>query len=88
VNRLALLCAIGALSLAAAPLSAASRVVSYDNASATHWFRCAFSGSCIPQAAYQLRKVEAPAKTRTAAETVTQEPAPPSTTTQPWIKNK
>jgi hypothetical protein len=86
VNRLALLCAIGALSLAAAPLSAASRVVSYDNASATHWFRCAFSGSCIPQAAHQLRK--APAKTTTATETVTQEPAPPSTTTQPWIKNK
>jgi hypothetical protein len=87
VNRLALLCAAGALALAAAPLVAAPRIVNYDNASATHWFRCAFSGSCIPQAARELRKVESAGSTQKVTKTQpTSDPRP--TTTDPVIKNK
>jgi hypothetical protein len=78
VNRLALLCAIGALTLAAAPLAAATRV-GVGNDTPTQWFRCAFSGSCIPHIAAQRKQVQAKKK---PAET------PPTVTTQPWIVNK
>lgn len=78
MKRLALLCAIGALTLAAAPVFAASRV-RVGNDSPTQWFRCAFSGSCIPHIAAQKKPVP---KKKKAAET------PQTVTTQPWIVNK